>query len=101
MSIEFAGTLIPTASESDLERILASLRSWAYLNVVRDEGRVIGFSCTDPPSSLKEEELTIKVDPESVYLAFHTGGRQLRQLVNEFVVAKLRDLRLNCQLEEL
>ena len=100
MSIEFFDRPPVPLSDEDIVGVIQQIKNAADLILVRDEPLSLGINFACDAGSARHEQITISMDSEKIYVAFHVGTGQQRDRVVRLVNAALEANGVCCELVE-
>ena len=100
MSIEFLGSLKKSLTEDLADCLVKHIKNSPGLIVVREEPNSLGLCFTSGDGSSGQEQLTITLSSEQIYVGFHAATRQQRERVLHAVRTALDTCGVSCDLEE-
>jgi hypothetical protein len=100
MSIECTGSLKRSLTEELADCLVKHINNAPGVFVVREEPNLLGlcFAIGDGPSG--DEQITIRLSAEQIYVGFHAGTRLQRESVLHVVRTALDNCGISCDLEE-
>lgn len=99
MGNEFLGRPSPSLGESAINRLLGALAQSGLGRVVRRTDSALGLA-SDEANDMWPETITIEIDPDQVYVVFHSATGEDQERTLEIIHNVLRDAGVACDFEE-